>query len=1231
MKNLISKKLALLAIVLFASIGHAFGQSITFDFNGVNDNGYNADIYVNWDYWVSSNETRYFTAGEDVTIEVYAYNTYKLDKVYVDGIEIAVEDNTAKHVFESISGNHTVKVVCQKLPTKTISLSINYPDVADVCFIGTNGTNYGLCYRNTEEVEVPTGGNIRLQLEPFSTAYSVNSVKVDGNDVTSAFMAGNVTFTNISTNHTVEVTYEKIASHTITTSVEDGKAFYVEDVESGTKFWWPGTIELAAGKDVRLYYEPYVGYKVDNASIKKSDGSVVNIADDLNTQGYYELKSLDADYEVSITTKEATQHTVSVNFDHVKGWVNLKNYRSDPDDYFYSYNADPNTSYAFNEGTSVRLTFGVDERIYVLKSIEIDGTGVTPNYDDGHNYYYCDISTLSADHSVVVNFEEKPSVTVNFDEYLGFVELSDYGNVSSGYSYVYDNGSTVRITPYAYDGYKVGSITINGSAVSLTDGYYEFTLSDKCTVNVVFEVAPIYSISYTFNREGFAGVNVSWPNGSRIVSSSSSINVLEGSDVYMWTNWIDDSYQVKSFKVGDVDYTDLFTSGDFSLPNVTSNLSVYVELETIQPSNVFNVSFNHEGFGDVCISDNHIGRCVSQSKIIDVTSGDDIWVSVNLFSSAHPLKMIKVDNVDVTNEFKQHDGYSIPNNSSDHSIYVEYDILESNTISVILQEGDAEIKFEDGDIAVWGQEALFAKGHSVKMYLTPTAGSEISSVSIDDGSNIQDVSSYFQANGGYYEFTSLNADYTVTVQFTQVDTRTITLNYNNERGSVYINDRGAGPYEFTYNLGSTIRLTTNPRGGYKVGSIFVGEEEVTNFYNTNGYYEFVLNSNSAITVNFVEATYYIVSVSCDNPENGYYSLNQEGDVIEGADINLSVNPYTGYVPIVTDNGAVVVLTQEHGSYYYEINDLDADHTINVRFDEAETSNIYLSINENETVVSLNNDSRTNSGYFKLTTGITARLVVDPQIGYELESIIIDNDDVTDDYKANGYYDLVVKECIISVTMKKKLAPEMVPFTLSDLGIGTFCYEFDLDFSNVRGIKAYVASGFNPISKQLVLTKVDEVPAGTGILIKGSSGDYQIPTTETYFCYANMLKGVVKDTYIPENSWEEEWNGYGLYAHYLLGDDGEFYRTNGEDLPANSAYLTIPTKYVDSSSLAKIGLIFVDDEEEVGGITTGVGYIWAGENRTVTTDAIYNLQGQKITEKSLKPGIYIKNGKKFMVK
>ena len=86
MKNLISKKLALLAMAFLASMGSAFGQSITFDFNGINDNDYNADaLIVNSGSWVSSNETINFSEGEDVTIKVFAYNIYELDKVYVDG------------------------------------------------------------------------------------------------------------------------------------------------------------------------------------------------------------------------------------------------------------------------------------------------------------------------------------------------------------------------------------------------------------------------------------------------------------------------------------------------------------------------------------------------------------------------------------------------------------------------------------------------------------------------------------------------------------------------------------------------------------------------------------------------------------------------------------------------------------------------------------------------------------------------------------------------------------------------------------------------------------------------------------------------------------------------------------------------------------------------------------------------------------------------------------------
>ena len=1146
MKNLISKKLALLAIVLFASIGHAFGANISVTTNN--------DDFVDWrlvwpenEHWASGTNEFYVTDGVDASMDItWIHPYYTITEVTVDDSPVNVATFRSEgYTWSNIQGNHTVNITLEALPTNEIFVDFNYENVASANFSYNNGSN-GMVVRYNGGCEIPSGIDVDMTVNSLTSAYQLNKVLVDDVDVTNQIINGKYVFSNLSADHHVKVFLDKVENtNSISVSfigtISASYYFY----ENGKTWWTPENAEFTPGNDVELHIDTSTGYKVTSMSITNTSTNVkTDVTDFYQEHGFYKFSDLSADYAVEVEVGVANIYKVSVDYDSSKGTG-----------YIISYKTDPN-----------------------------NGTG--------------------------------------FDFYPNGNEFNE--------------GSNVRLCLYPYNGYSLESILVDGVDVTSTyleNNYFDFmNINDNHTVVVQFKESVPVNISYTFNREDVAGVFVSWNYGSTTISRTSSITVMEGSDVRMTNNWLDESYRIKSFKVDGIDYTETFINEGYSLFNVTSDHAVDIQLETIEPSFAIDVSFNHDNLGEICLSGYSSGRCVRSSQTVDLTAGENIWVSGNSYSSVHPIKSITIDGIDVTNNFMQQGGYSIPSISSNHSIYVEYDELEYNTISVILQEGDAEIFFEDGNYTTWTQEMQIAKGHNAKMFITPTAGYAISNVSISDGSSTQDITDTFNANGGYYEFTSLNSNYTVTVSFTRVDTRTITLSFDNEKGSVYINGRWVGPYELTYNQGSIIRLTTNPYGGYKVGSIFVGEEDVTDVYNTNGYYEFELNSNSAITVNFVKATYYNVSITCDNPENGYYSLNQEGEVIEGADIHLYVDPSTGYVPIVTDNGTEVVLTQEDGSYYYTINNLDADHTINVAFENIGTSRIYLSINENETkIVYLSNNSRTGSGYFTLTTGTTARLVVYPQFGYELESITIDGVDIIESYLQNGYYDLEVSECTITVTMKKKDAPETVPFTLSDLGIGTFCYEFDLDFSNVRGIKAYVASGFNPISKQLVLTRVDEVPAGTGILIKGSSGDYQIPTNDTYFRYANMLKGIVETTYIAENSWEEEWNGYGLYAHYLLGDDGEFYRTNGEELPANSAYLTIPTKYVDSSSLAKIGLIFLDDEEEVGGITTGVGYIWAGEKRTVTTDAIYNLQGQKVTEKSLKPGIYIKNGKKFMVK
>lgn len=52
--------------------------------------------------------------------------------------------------------------------------------------------------------------------------------------------------------------------------------------------------------------------------------------------------------------------------------------------------------------------------------------------------------------------------------------------------------------------------------------------------------------------------------------------------------------------------------------------------------------------------------------------------------------------------------------------------------------------------------------------------------------------------------------------------------------------------------------------------------------------------------------------------------------------------------------------------------------------------------------------------------------------------------------------------------------------------------------------------------------------------------------------------------------------------------------------------------------------------ELSGTTTGIGSVNVDKNNKAD-NAVYNLQGQRVDGKSLPKGIYIKNGKKFMVK
>ncbi len=192
--------------------------------------------------------------------------------------------------------------------------------------------------------------------------------------------------------------------------------------------------------------------------------------------------------------------------------------------------------------------------------------------------------------------------------------------------------------------------------------------------------------------------------------------------------------------------------------------------------------------------------------------------------------------------------------------------------------------------------------------------------------------------------------------------------------------------------------------------------------------------------------------------------------------------------------------------------------------------------------------------------------------------------------------------------------EMDEITIKEIGKTTWCSEYDLDFTNVVGIKAYTATGYDNKSKTIWLTRVMTVPAGTGILIKGDAGTYKVPHSTEDAYYTNMFKGNLGET-ISIGETEGDKTNY-----YLSGNDGTFKSVNGSaNIGKNKAYLQLPTRFF--AGTRSIGVTY-DDEG-----TTG---IWTIEQGIVNSehDVWFNLQGQRVDKP--RKGLYIRNGKKVFI-
>lgn len=237
----------------------------------------------------------------------------------------------------------------------------------------------------------------------------------------------------------------------------------------------------------------------------------------------------------------------------------------------------------------------------------------------------------------------------------------------------------------------------------------------------------------------------------------------------------------------------------------------------------------------------------------------------------------------------------------------------------------------------------------------------------------------------------------------------------------------------------------------------------------------------------------------------------------------------------------------------------------------------LTSNEGGTITFDGNIIENTSSSFDVSEGKTVTITVEPYSKFELISLKINGINVKKYMEGNTFTTDEIDSDVEIVATFDLINPYITITPSAELQ--TFCSEKNLNLSEVSGLTAYIVTGYKPSANELLLTPVLEVPAGTGVLLKGDVGaTYKVPVYDSDYNYNNNLVGVLSDT--------EVTTGYVF--------DGVFKAVGGNAVvPANTAYLVLPA--ATNAGVSQLNLCITDGPAVKGDVN--------GDSRVDISDVV----------------------------
>ena len=421
---------------------------------------------------------------------------------------------------------------------------------------------------------------------------------------------------------------------------------------------------------------------------------------------------------------------------------------------------------------------------------------------------------------------------------------------------------------------------------------------------------------------------------------------------------------------------------------------------------------------------------------------------------------------------------------------------------------------------------------------------------------------------------------TIVVTYAKKTFRVVAANVQN--GSIQLS-------QTTVEWGGSFTATFKPATGYEFATASVNGVDVTAQVQNN-----VLTVTDVKEAKTVSATFKKLKfeIAKQTTQNGTITLSQT-TVEWGDSFKATFTPATGYeLATATVNG--VDFTANVVNNVLTVTNVQENKTVGATF-QKQTYSVSIS----------------GAGISVSTTtpkyGDNVTVTIDNDPDRTLVSLLVNGQDVTAQV-VNGQY--IIRNVTGNVTIEATFRSTKEFITMTD-EYAVFSCPQDLDFSE-SNLCAYIVSGVNKNTHQVLMTRVFDVPAGTGLYLIGTPGQtYKIPYSESYSIYKNFLVANLTKSSVSATT--------GSYTNYAFGtEDGEpgFYPISGSTtLLAQTAYLQLPTSFVEAG--VKMSIILEED------LIDGIEDFRISDSE----ETIYDLAGRRLSK--TQKGINIVNGKKIL--